>query len=152
MKALLLLRLGVFFFFAGGKIPSTGKRSQFGSQVGNLLKDRHFLVILAVCALSVGAQVTVMLLGVYLSDPGKAVYTFCSRFSPISFRGFYDARTVGLQPINDFGPVFNDYRHPVVAASGNTACWSGRVRDGLPSWPSHSAALLFLVSFPQPWP
>ena len=35
-----------------------------GSQVGNLLKDRHFLVILAVCALAVGAQVTVMLLGV----------------------------------------------------------------------------------------
>lgn len=63
-ESVILLGLGVFFFFAGGKIPSTCKRSLLGSQVGNLLKDRHFLVILAVCALAVGAQVTVMLLGV----------------------------------------------------------------------------------------
>ena len=63
-EGVILLLLGIYFFFSGGQKPIAYEKSQLGSQVGNLLKDKHFLVILAVCALSVGTQVTIMLLGV----------------------------------------------------------------------------------------
>ncbi len=63
-ESIILLVLGVIFFFAGGSTPVSCERTLLGSQVGNLFKDKHFLLILIVCALSVGTQVTVMLLGV----------------------------------------------------------------------------------------
>ncbi len=63
-ESAVLLILGLIFFFSGGRRPEARKTSLFGSQVSRLLKDKDFLVILAVSGLAVGTQVAVMLLGV----------------------------------------------------------------------------------------
>lgn len=63
-ESIIVLLLGFSFFFTGGKKPGPRKKSLLGRQVSNLIKDKHFIVIIVVCALAVGTQVAVMLLGV----------------------------------------------------------------------------------------
>ncbi len=63
-QSVLLLLLGVFFLFSKTKSPSSQIRSRLNHQIINLLSDKHFWVILLVNALSMGAQVTILLLGV----------------------------------------------------------------------------------------
>lgn len=72
VESFVVLALGISFFFIGGKRPVARKKSLLGSQVGKLLQDKHFLVILAVCALAVGTQVAVMLMGVTFLIQAKA--------------------------------------------------------------------------------
>ncbi len=63
-ESVLLAALGAFFFLCGGKLPTASTRAVLGSRLGSLFRDRDFILILAVCALAVGTQVSILLLGV----------------------------------------------------------------------------------------
>lgn len=63
-EGLLLLALAALFFFSGGRLPAAESGSMLSHSVGNLFRDRHYRVMLAVNGLSMGVQVAVMLFGV----------------------------------------------------------------------------------------
>ncbi len=63
MSAVLTL-VGMLFFAAGGERYHPHNVAVFGKEVGNLLKDKSFQIILLVNGLAIGSQVTILLLGV----------------------------------------------------------------------------------------
>ncbi len=63
-EGLFLAALAALFFLSGGRRPLSKHDAPPRPPLGGLLKDRQFSVILLVNALSVGSQVSTMLLGV----------------------------------------------------------------------------------------
>ena len=63
-QAILLCLLATTFFYGGREKIQSQKKIQFFPQVQKLIKDRHFLVILLMNGLSMGTQVTILMLGV----------------------------------------------------------------------------------------
>ena len=63
-QAILLSALGLFFFFSGGEKPRQQSRSSYFQEVARLFRDREFKAILLVNGLTMGSQVTILLLGV----------------------------------------------------------------------------------------
>jgi fucose permease len=63
-QAIILGFLGLLFLFSGGQKPNRQTRSSFFHQVGKLFGDREFRAVLLVNGLTMGSQVTILLLGV----------------------------------------------------------------------------------------
>lgn len=61
---LLLLLVALYFFLVKAERPQHRAGYSFGKQVKQLVADKHFWVLLGVNGLSMGVQVTIMLLGV----------------------------------------------------------------------------------------
>ena len=83
-EAAALFVLGLVFILSRGDAPRRGRGSAIQKQLGPLLKNRCFLTIMIVTTMAMGAQVTIMLMGVTFLTQAKQC-TLAAAGSTISF-------------------------------------------------------------------